>query len=406
MSYIVVVNPAILSTGTGMPFSGVLTATVLLSFSMTLLMGLYAKLPFAVAPGMGVNAFFALSLVAGRQIPWPIALGMVFWAGVLFLLVSATPLRVNIARAIPPNLRLASAAGIGIFLTFIGFKNAGLVASDPNTLVRLAKLDGKALLSLAGLFIMVVMVRKRNPLSFLISIAVVTLAAAAFGWIEAPEKWLELPDFQSVFLRLDFFGSLKLAFVPAILAVMFTDLFDSLSTFVGVSTATGLVDRKGEPVRLKEGLVVDAIATLTAGLAGTSSGTAFIESAAGIEAGGRTGLTAVFAALCFLPCFFFAPVAGMVPVYATAPALILVGAQMFRTVLELKLEKLEDLVPSFLTLILIPLTFSITQGILWGIVAHTVLYVMVGRRREISPTLGLLSVLCLVLLIVENGNWG
>lgn len=404
MSYIVIVNPAILSQGTGMPFSGVLTATVLLSFSMTLLMGLYAKLPFAVAPGMGVNAFFALSLVIGRQIPWPIALGMVFWAGVLFLLISVTPLRVQIAHAIPLNLRLASAAGIGIFLTFIGFKNAGFVAADPHTLVKLAKLDGRALLSLAGLFVMAFFVRRKNPFAFLIGIGFITGVAALMGWVDAPTHWVEMPDFQSVFLKLDIWGALELALLPAILAVLFTDLFDSISTFVGVSHATGLVDRRGEPVRLKEGLVVDAFATLGAGLAGTSSGTAFVESAAGIEAGGRTGLTAVFTALCFLPCFFFAPVAGIVPIYATAPALILVGAQMFRTVLELKLDGVEELLPAFLTLILIPLTFSITQGILWGIVSHTFLYLVVGRRREISVALSILGVLCLILLIVENSK--
>ena len=333
LSYIVVVNPSILSSGTGMAFSGVLTATVLLGFSMTLLMGLYANLPYAVAPGMGLNAFFAMSLVVGRQIPWPIALGMVFWAGVLFLLISATPLRVKVAQAIPFNLRLASGAGIGVFLTLIGLKNAGFIAADPVTLVRLADLDGKTLLSLLGLLLTAVLVRRRNPLAFLLGIVFVTGSASFLGWVPAPAHWIEMPDFQSVFLKLDIWGALRFAFLPAILAVFFTDLFDSLSTFVGVSHAAGLVDRRGEPVRLKEGLIVDAVATLGAGLVGTSSGTAYVESAAGIEAGGRTGLTSVFTALCFLPCFFFAPVAGAIPIYATAPALILVGAGMFRSTL-------------------------------------------------------------------------
>jgi AGZA family xanthine/uracil permease-like MFS transporter len=273
------------------------------------------------------------------------------------------------------------------------------------TLVRLADLDGKTLLSLLGLLLTAVLVRRRNPLAFLLGIVFVTGSASFLGWVPAPAHWIEMPDFQSVFLKLDIWGALRFAFLPAILAVFFTDLFDSLSTFVGVSHAAGLVDRRGEPVRLKEGLIVDAVATLGAGLVGTSSGTAYVESAAGIEAGGRTGLTSVFTALCFLPCFFFAPVAGAIPIYATAPALILVGAGMFRSINDLRLEKMEDLLPAFLTLILIPLTFSITQGILWGIVTHTLMYVLVGRRREISPTLGLLCLLCLVLLVVENGHW-
>lgn len=407
MSYIVIVNPAILSSsGTGMPFSGVLTATVLVCFSMTLLMGLYAKLPFAVAPGMGVNAFFAFSLVIGRQIPWPVALGMVVWAGVLFVLISVTPLRAHIAQAIPKNLRLGAAAGIGVFLTFIGLKNIGFIAPDPVTLVRLGKVDGRTLLALLGLGVMALLVRKKNPFAFLAGIGLVTLVAGTLGWLDRPETLVGFPDFSSVFLKADLIGSLQLAFLPAILAVMFTDLFDSISTFVGVSHATGLVDKNGEPLRLKEGLVVDAFATLGAGLAGSSSGTAYIESAAGIEAGGRTGLTSVFTALCFLPCFFLAPLAGMIPEYATAPVLILVGACMFRTVAHLKLEKIEDLLPPFLTILLIPLTFSITQGILWGLVSHAFLFVCTGRRREISPALAVLSVVCLTLLIVESGHWG
>jgi AGZA family xanthine/uracil permease-like MFS transporter len=407
MAYIVVVNPLILSTpGTGMSFDGVLTATVLICFSMTLFMGLYAKLPFAVGPGMGINAFFALSLVIGRQIPWQTALGLVFWAGVLFVVISATPLRMKIAHAIPLNLRLASAAGIGIFLTFIGLKNAGFIAPDPVTLLKLGKLNAQSLLTLFGLLVTAEMMRRKNPFAFLTGILGVTVAAACFGWIEKPPSWIGMPDFSSVFFKLDIWGALKLSLWPAILAVLFTDLFDSISTFVGVSHATGLVDKKGQPFRLKEGLMVDAFATLGAGLVGTSSGTAYIESAAGIEAGGRTGLTSVFTALCFLPCFFLAPLAGCVPAYATAPVLILVGASMFRTVSDLKLQKVEDLVPAFLTVLLIPLTFSITQGILWGLVAHGLLYTLAGRRRELSPTLAMLSLVCLALLLIENGHWG
>ncbi len=403
MSYIIAVNPLILSSpGTGMSFSGTLTATVLICFTMTLLMGLYANLPFAVAPGMGINAFFAYSLILGRQIPWPIALGLVFWAGVLFLLVSVTPLRVQIANAIPLNLRLSAAAGIGLFLTFIGLKNAGLVVADPTTFVRFGPIEGKAALSILGLFLIAALQKRKNPFAFLVGILGVTAIAAWLRWIEIPSQFFASPDFESVFLKLDIWGALKLSLLPAILVVLLTDLLDSISTFVSVSHATGLVDGKGNPYRLKEGLVVDAFATLGAGLFGTSSGTAYLESTAGIEAGGRTGFASVVTALCFLPCFFLAPLAGMIPAYATAPVLILIGASMFRTVGDLSLETVEDRIPAFLTLAIIPLTFSITQGVLVGIVSHVVLYCLVGRYREIPRPLYFLAAVCFGLLFLEN----
>ncbi|HZB44151.1 MAG TPA: NCS2 family permease, partial [Pyrinomonadaceae bacterium] len=251
MAYIVVVNPLILSTeGTGMPASGVLTATVLVCFTMTLLMGLYARLPFAVAPGMGINAFFAYTIILTQKVPWPVALGIVFWAGVLFLVVSVTPLREAIARAIPKNLRTATAAGIGVFLTFIGLQNAGLVAAHPVTLVRLGDLDHRALL-----------MRWRSPLAYLAGIFVVTLAAWALGKVQTPQQLFSAPDFSSVFLKLDILGALRLSLLPAIIAVMFTDLFDSISTFIGVSQAAGMLDEEGHPRRLREGLIVDSWAT-------------------------------------------------------------------------------------------------------------------------------------------------
>ena len=405
MAYIVVVNPAILATqGTGMSFSGVMTATVLLATTMTLFMGLYARLPFAVAPGMGVNAFFTYSIILGRGVPWPVALGIVFWAGVLFVAVSATPLRRMIAEAIPPTLRIAAAAGIGLFIAFIGLKNAGLVVADAVTFVKLGSLTPTVLLSVLGLFLCVVLTARKVPGAFLLAMAAVTALGIAFGHVKAPTHFISPPDFSSVFFKLDALGALKLAFVPALLSILFTDLFDSISTFVGVAQATGLKDERGQPLRLQQGLVVDAFATLTAGLFGTSSGTAYIESVAGIEAGGRTGRTAVVTALCFIPCFFLAPLAAAVPAYATAPVLIVVGAMMFRCVSELKLARFEDLIPAFLTAVLIPLTFSITQGILWGFMAHVALYVAAGRRREVAPLMYGLAAISAGLLWMEHGG--
>jgi AGZA family xanthine/uracil permease-like MFS transporter len=403
MAYIVFVNPSILSTpGTGMSFSGVLTATVLLSFLMTLLMGVYAKLPFAVAPGMGINAFFTFSLILGQKIPWQTALGMIFWAGVLFILVSVTPIRMSIAMAIPRNLRTAAAAGIGIFLTFIGLKNAGLIVADPVTFVKLGAFDKPVLLSLFGLVLSLWFLHRKNSLAFIIGILATTLAAMILGLVSLPQVLFSAPDFGSVFMKLDIMGALQLSLLPAMVSIMFTDLFDSLSTFVGVSHATGLVDENGQARNLKQGLIVDAVATLGAGLFGTSSGTAFIESTAGIEVGGRTGLTSVFTALCFLPCLFLAPLVGVIPPFATAPVLILVGALMFKCVSDLKLEKLEDVVPAFLVLVLIPLTFSITQGILWGFISHVIMYAIAGRRKEVPVTMYVLAVLSVGLLMLAK----
>src|ERR1043166_8451749 len=403
MAYIVVVNPAILSTsGTGMAFSGVLTATVLVCFVMTLLMGVYAKLPFAVAPGMGINAFFTYTIILGKGVPWPTALGIIFWAGVFFLLISVTPIRESIAKAIPREIRIAAACGIGVFLTFIGLKNAGFIVADPVTFVKIGSLGKPALLTIVGVGISIFLMSRRNPFAFLVTIVLITIAAWALGMVTAPAKVFTLPDFKTAFLKLDVIGALKLSLLPSIIAILFTDLFDSISTFIGVAHAGDLLDKDGHPKNLRQGLIVDSLATMGAGLAGTSSGTAYIESVAGIQMGGRTGLTSVFTALCFLPCFFIAPLAGMVPPYATAAVLILVGAAMFRSVSQINFGKIEEGVPAFLTLILIPLTFSITQGILWGFISHVGLYLMVGRRRDIHPVMYALALVSIGLLILER----
>jgi AGZA family xanthine/uracil permease-like MFS transporter len=401
MSYIVFVNPTILATpGTGIAFSGALTATVLIAFSMTLMMGLYARLPFAVAPGMGLNAFFAYTIVLQNGVPWQTALGIVFWAGLLFLIVSATPLRERIASAIPPALRIAAAAGIGLLLTLIALRNVGVVVGDSDTVVRLGDLDHRVLFLLAGVVVASVLQRRGNPLAFLVSILVVTAAAWLLRYAPAPNRLLSAPDFSSVFLKLDVWGALQLSLLPAIIAIMFTDLFDSLSTFIGVATASGLTERDGRPLNLRRGLLVDSFATLGAGLAGSSPGTAYVESIAGIRMGGRTGRASVVTALCFLPCFFIGPVAAAVPAYATAPVLILVGLAMFQTITSLEFSRIEDALPPFMTIVLIPLTLSITQGILWGFILHALLYALAGRAREVSAVLWILAVLSAALLLI------
>lgn len=403
MAYIVVVNPSILSTaGTEMPFTGALTATVLVAASMTLLMGLYAGLPFAVAPGMGLNAFFAFTIVLQNKVPWQTALGMVFWAGVLFLLISTTPIREQIALAIPVSLRKAAAAGIGLLLTFIGLRNAGLIVGDPATLVRMGTLDHRAAFMVLGIVVAAALMRRNNPLAFLAGIFSVTALAWIFGFAKPPDHIVSAPDFSSAFLALDVRGALQLALLPTIVAIFFTDLFDSLSTFIGVANAAGLTDADGRPINLRRGLIVDALATLTSGLVGTSPGTAYVESIAGIRMGGRSGRASVVTAMCFLPCFFLAPLVAAVPAYATAAVLVLVGVAMFQSIASIDFLSLEDALPAFVTVILIPLTLSITQGILWGFLLHALLYVVAGRWRDVNLTLWVLAILSAGLLLIGH----
>ena len=401
MAYIVVVNPSILSaSGTGMPFSGALTATVLVAASMTLLMGLYAGLPFAVAPGMGLNAFFAFTIVLQNKVPWQTALGMVFWAGVLFLLISTTPVRERIALAIPVSLRKAAAAGIGLLLTFIGLRNAGLIVGDPATLVRMGTLDHRTAFMLLGIVVAAALMRRHNPLAFLAAIFSVTTLAWIFGFAKPPDNFVSAPDFSSAFLALDVRGALQLALLPTIVAIFFTDLFDSLSTFIGVANAAGLTDADGRPINLRRGLIVDALATLTSGLVGTSPGTAYVESIAGIRMGGRSGRASAVTAVCFLPCFFLAPLVSAVPTYATAAVLVLVGVAMFQSIASIDFQAVEDGLPAFVTVILIPLTLSITQGILWGFLLHALLYAVAGRWRDVNLTLWVLALLSAGLLLL------
>jgi AGZA family xanthine/uracil permease-like MFS transporter len=399
MSYIIFVNPAILATpGSGMSFTGVLTATVVLSALMTFLMGAWAKLPFAIAPGMGLNAFFTFTIILGEQIPWPIALGMVFWSGVIFLIISTTPLREKLAESLPHNMKIGSAVGIGLFLTFIGLKNAGLIVSDAATFVRMGAMTPTVLLAVIGLLVILPLMKKNHPLAFLAGILTVTLLSAMMGLVKVPDSLVSAPDFSSVFMKLDIMGALKLSLVPAILSMVFTDMFDSVSTFVGVSKAAGLEDKNGQPLNLRKGLIVDAVATMISGPLGTSAGTAYIESAAGVSAGGRTGLTSIFTALFFIPCLFLAPLVGIVPAQATAPVLICVGLMMFKNIFELDTQKFEDWVPAAVTIILIPLTFSITKGLMSGLFIQAALYLLVGRYRDITWAMGILGIISVLYL--------
>jgi AGZA family xanthine/uracil permease-like MFS transporter len=391
--YIIVVNPAILSQA-GLPFNGVLTATVLVSFFSSLMMGLYAKSPILVAPGMGLNAFFTYTAVKGMGLTPEIALGAVFWAGVVFLLLSAFNVRTYIVRAIPRPLRYALSAGIGLFITLIGLVNAKFIVGNPATLVGITPLlkDPVTLTFVAGLLVTAVLLARRVPGAIVLGIAFTTLAALPLGRLWGSVvlvNWqgvVSAPDF-SLMGRLALTESLQFALWPVIFAFVFTDLFDSLSTFVGVAEAANLYDETGEPRNVKQALLTDAVATTISGLLGTSPGTAYIESAVGVAQGGRTGLTAVTGALLFLPFMFFSPLLAVVPAIATAPALILVGVFMMRPVTRINWGELDEAIPAFLAMILIPFTYSITQGIIWGFLSWTVLKLATGKRSDVSPAL-------------------
>ncbi|MBN9383826.1 MAG: NCS2 family permease [Chitinophagaceae bacterium] len=403
-SYIIVVNPSILSQA-GMPFSAVLTATVLVSCFSSLMMGLYAGNPILVAPGMGLNAFFTFSAVIGMKVPWPVALGAVFWSGIIFLLLSVFNIRTYIVRAIPRPLRYAIAAGIGLFITLIGLVNARFIIASPATIVGIGKLTPALLTFLAGLLVTAGLVLKKVKGGILLGILITTLLAWPLGrwWgteaLVTGHGIMAAPDLSLLF-RLDLVHSLRWSVAPVIFAFVFTDMFDSLSTFVGLAEAAELLDEHGEPRHIRRSLITDAVATTLAGLVGSSPGTAYIESAVGIETGGRRGLTAVTAGLLFLPFLFLAPLLSMVPAIATAPALVLVGVFMIRPVVKIDWLRLDEAIPAFLAMVLIPFTYSITQGITWGFLAWTVMQLLAGGGRTISPALWVIDIFCVLALML------
>jgi AGZA family xanthine/uracil permease-like MFS transporter len=374
--YIIVVNPSILSQ-TGMPFNGVLTATIIVSAFCSIMMGIYANNPILVAPGMGLNAFFTFSVVIGMGVKWETALGAVFWAGIVFILLSVFNIRTYIVRAIPRQIRYAVAAGIGLFIALIGCANGHLVVANPSTLITIAQMDAVRVTFVIGLFITTILIVRNIKGALIIGIVITTLLAVPIGrWygdasilnhgVSTLVTWKGLfaqPDFSLIF-RLDLTGSLQFAIWPVIFAFLFTDMFDSLSTFVGVAEAADLIDENNEPRNIKESLITDAFATTIAGLVGTSPGTAYIESATGIEEGGRTGITAVISGLLFFPFIFLSPLLSIVPSIATSPALIIVGVFMIKPILKINWTKLDDAIPAFIALSFIPFTYSITQGII------------------------------------------
>jgi len=405
MAYIIVVNPQILSQA-GVPFNGATFATVMVAGLSSVLMGLMANLPIAVAPGMGLNAFFTFTLVLGLGLTWQQALGAIFLSGVVFLVVSlpGLNLREAIVRAVPAGVRLGVAAGIGLFLALIGMSGAGVVVASPATLVTFGGLTANLVLFVIGLVVAGLLLVRRVHGALLISIVVTTLLtmlAQAFGWVEGvvfyPDRLVALPSLETVF-ALDIGGVLTASVIGPVFALLFTDMFDSISTFVGVTKVAGLQEPDGTPKNVGKALLADAISTTFSGLVGSSSGTSYIESAAGVNAGGRSGLTAVVTGLLFLPFMFLSPLVGLIPSVATAPVLVLVGLFMMGALRDVDWNDYENVIPAFVALIAIPFTYSITQGIVLSFLVYVLLKLVTGKASEVPPVLWVIFLLSIVLL--------
>ena len=397
MAYILLVNPQVLAQA-GLPAADVAVATALSAALATLLMGLWANYPFALAPGMGLNAYFTFGVVLGMGVPWQTALAAVFVEGVLFLLLSLGGIRALIVSAIPGPIKIATTAGIGLFLALIGFQNAGLVVANPATLVGLGEVrSAPVLLALGGLVLVAALMARRVPGALLVGIGAVTAAAWAAGLAALPDAWLTLPALPTeTFLALDLSAVFTLELLPVVLAFLFVDLFDTAGTLIGVGRLGGFLDEDGGLPRANRAFAADAVGTMAGALLGTSTVTSYVESAAGVEEGGRTGLASVVTAGLFVLALFLAPIFTAIPAFATAPALVAVGALMMQGVADLDWRRLDTAIPAFLTLIAMPFTYSIANGITLGIVSYVLVQVFTGRARAVHPLLyGLAAVLLL-----------
>lgn len=397
MAYILFVNPAILKDA-GMDAGAVFVATCLAAAFGSLVMGLYANYPVALAPGMGLNAYFAYGVVQGMGHPWPAALGAVFLSGVLFVALSLLPIREWIIDAIPRSLKIAISAGIGLFLAIIAFKNAGLVVGHPITLLALGDLRRpEPLLAALGFVAMAALTARRVPGAIVIAILGVTALGVGLGVSPAAGVASLPPSLEPTFLKMDVKAALDLGLIAIVFAFLFVDLFDTAGTLVGVAHRAGMLDAQGRLPRLKRALLADSSATVVGAMLGTSTTTSYIESAAGIHAGGRTGLTAVVVAALFLVALFLSPLAATVPAYATAPAFLFVACLMARGWAEIAWDDPTEAAPALVTALAMPLTFSIASGIGLGIVAYASVKVLAGRWREVSP-----AILALALVFVAK----
>ena len=386
-AYIILVHPAMLAQ-TGMNQGALTTVTCLAAGLATLLVALWANAPLMMAPGMGLNAFFTYSLVLGQGIPWPTALGVVFLSGAFFLLLTVFGFRERLLRAIPPSLQQAISVGIGLFIAFIGLQNLGLVVKNDAVLVELGHFSPPVLLGLLGLLLAALLLARRVRGALLLAILAVTLLGIVSGQAALPAGVIALPPSPApIAFKLDLAGACRLVLWPAIFTFMFVDLFDSLGTLLAVCREAEMVDDRGRIPGLGRMLTADALATLAGALLGTSTTTAYLESASGVSEGGRTGLTGLTTAALFFLAAFFAPLATAIPAFATAPALIMVGVFMMRGIGRIDFYDFEEGLPAFLTLLVMPLTFSIATGLAFGFLSYVLLKLCLGKIRQCDPFL-------------------
>lgn len=398
MAYIIFVNPNILAAA-GMPKEAVFAATCIAAAIATLIMGLYAKYPIALAPGMGLNAFFAFSVVGAMGFTWQQALAAVFISGILALIISILPIRAWLVNSIPASLKMATSAGIGFFLAIIALQGAGLVVDSPATLVTHGKLLAAApLLALLGFVIIAALNQLRVVGATIIGILIVSVLGIPLGVASFGGVFSMPPSLAPTFLQLDFSRTAELAFWVVALTMFFVDFFDTAGTLVGVSHRAGLLDKDGNIPRLQQALVADSSATTIGALLGTSNTTSYIESAAGVSAGGRTGLASVATAVCFLLALFLAPLAGSIPQYATAAALLFVAVVMAQALREVDWDDLTEAAPAAITAVTMPLTYSIAVGLGLGFITYVVVKLLTGRVAEVSAPVWLLAAVFAVML--------
>ena len=398
MAYILFVNPNILAE-TGMDKGAVFVATCLAAAIGSAIMGLVANYPIALAPGMGLNAFFTYTVVLTMGHTWQVALGAVFLSGVIFFLLSIFKIREWIINSIPMELRAGVAAGIGLFLAIIALKNAGIVVDNPATLVGLGDLSqGAPLLACLGFFVIAALAYRRVTGAVMIGILLVTGLSIVFGLSQLDSVVSMPPSLMPTLLQLDIMGALDIGLISVIFAFLFVDLFDTSGTLVGVAQKANLLDKDGKMPKLGRALLADSTATMAGAAMGTSTTTSYIESAAGISAGGRTGLTACVVAALFLLSLFFAPLAGAVPAFATAPALMFVAVLMMSSLAQIDWDDLTVAAPVVIAALAMPLTFSIANGIAFGFIAWTVIKLLAGRWRDLNPALVVLSALFVIKL--------
>ena len=399
MAYIIVVNPAILSE-TGMDQNALIAVTCIVTAVACILTGLIANAPIAMAPGMGLNAFFTYTLVlgSGGKVSWQTALGAVFVSGLFFLILTLLGLRRRLVEAIPPSLIAGISVGIGLFITFIGLQNLGLVVDSPATLVQAAPLSKTILIGLGGLLIMVALELLKVPGSLLVGIAVATVLAVLFDpGVTRPQQYVSLhTNVLDVALKLDILGALRWGMLSSVFTLMFIDMFDSVGTLLAVAPEADMVRPDGSIRAIDRLLGLDAVATMFGAVCGTSTTTSYIESAAGIEQGGRTGLTAVVTGVLFLLAVPFWPVVAVVPQYATAPALIMVGLFMMKNVTRIDFTDLRTGLPAFLVLVMIALSYSISTGLAFGFISYTLLQVLSGRPHKVRPAMWIITLLSIL----------